>query len=71
MKLATNSYSYRIKQIKSGIIEEGEKLELANLQYVKDSLSEQLYPLRGDYNDNTLKTTSYGNKNIVLKGGLE
>ncbi|MBR4647765.1 MAG: PD-(D/E)XK nuclease family protein [Bacteroidales bacterium] len=71
MKLATNSYSYRIKQIKSGIIEEGEKLELANLQYVKDSASKQLYPLRGDYNDNTLKTTGYGNKNIVLKGGLE
>jgi hypothetical protein len=71
MKLATNSYSYRIKQIKSGIIEEGEKLELANLQYVKDSASKQLYPLRGDYNNATLKSTSYGNQNIVLKGGLE
>ncbi len=71
MQLAANSYSYRIKQIKSGIIEEGENLELANLQYVKDTLSKQLYPLRGDYNDNALKATSYGNKNIVLKGGLE
>ncbi len=71
MQLAANSYSYRINQIKSGMIEEGENLELANLQYVKDTLSKQLYPLRGDYYDNTLKATSYGNKNIVLKGGLE
>ena len=71
MKLAVNSYLYRINQIKSGVIEEGENLKLADLQYVKDSNSKQLYPLRGDYNDNTLKSTSYGNKNIVLKGGLE
>lgn len=71
MKLAENSYTYRMDQLKSGCIEEGEKLKLANLQYVKDTLSKQLYPLRGDYNDNTLKSTSYGDKNIVLKGGLE
>ena len=71
MPLAANSYSYRMEQLKSGLIEEGESMELANLQYVKDTLSKQLYPLRGDYNDNTLKATGYGNKNIVLKGGLE
>ena len=71
MKLAKNSYTYRMKQLKSGLIEEGESMELANLQYVKDTLSEQLYPLRCDYNDATLKSTSYGGQNIVLKGGLE
>ena len=71
MKLAANSYTYRMKQLKSGLIEEGEKLELANLQYHNDTLSRQLYPLRPDYNDKTIKGTSYGNKNIVLKGGLE
>lgn len=71
MPMAANSYSYRMKQLKSGFIEEGESMELANLQYVNDTLSKQLYPLRGDYNDNTLKSTGYGNKNIVLKGGLE
>ena len=71
MNLAENSYSYRMEQLKSGLIEEGESMELANLQYVKDTLSKQLYPLRGDYNDNTLKATSYGKQNIVLKGGLE
>ena len=71
MKLAENSYTYRMEQLKSGRIEEGERLELANLQYVKDTLSKQLYPLRGDYNNATLKATSYGDQNIVLKGGLE
>ena len=71
MSLAANSYTYRMKQLKSGLIEEGESMELANLQYVKDTESSQLYPLRGDYNDKTLKATSYGNQNIVLKGGLE
>ena len=71
MPLAANSYTYRMKQLKSGLIEEGESMELANLQYVKDTESKQLYPLRGGYNDATLKSTSYGNQNIVLKGGLE
>lgn len=71
MKLAANSYTYRMKQLKSGLIEEGESMELANLQYVKDTASKQLYPLRKDYSNETLKSTSYGNQNIVLKGGLE
>ena len=44
---------------------------LANLQYEKDTLIKQLYPLRVDYSNNTLKATSYGKQNIVLKGGLE
>lgn len=71
MPLAANSYTYRMEQLKSGLIEEGESMVLADLQYVRDSNSKQLYPLRGDYNDATLKSTSYGNQNIVLKGGLE
>lgn len=71
MPLAANSYTYRMGQLKSGLIEEGESMELANLQYVKDTASKQLYPLRKDYSNETLKSTSYGNQNIVLKGGLE
>lgn len=70
MKMAGNSYTYRMGQLKSGLVEEGESLGLANLQYVKETLSKQLYPLRGDYNDDKLKATSYGKQNIVLKGGL-
>lgn len=70
MQLARNSYVFRMKQLASGIIEEGEGLELANLQYVKETSEKKLYPLRGDYYQNTLKENSYGNKNIVLKGGL-
>ena len=71
MKLAENSYTYRMEQLKSGLIEEGESMGLANLQYEKDTLIKQLYPLRVDYSNNTLKATSYGKQNIVLKGGLE
>ena len=54
-----------------GLIEEGEGMELAYLQYQKDTISRQLYPLRPAYIDSALKTGSYGDKNIVLKGGLE
>jgi hypothetical protein len=46
-------------------------MELANLQYVKDTASKQLYLLRKEYQKENLKATSYGNQNIVLKGGLE
>ena len=70
MAMATNSYVYRMEQLKSGLIEEGESLELANLQYVKDAIDQKLYPLRSEYNNEELKGNSYGNKNIVLKGGL-
>ncbi len=70
MLLARNSYLYRMEQLKAGIIEEGEGLELADLQYMKDTAARNLYPLRRDYNKNTLKENSYRNKNIVLKGGL-
>lgn len=70
MTLAANSYAYRMEQLKAGIIEEGEALALSDLQYTKDTATKGLYPLRQDYNDNSLKGNSYGNKNIVLKGGL-
>ena len=71
MTLATNSYTYRMEQLKAGLIEEGEGMALADLQYVKDTAKENLYPLRGKYKEENLKADSYGSKNIVLKGGLE
>lgn len=70
MELAANSYIYRMNQLKSGLIEEGESMELADLQYVKDTTKKQLYPLKSDYFEKDLKANSYGSKNIVLKGGL-
>jgi len=71
MRLAVNSYTYRMEQLKNGVIEEGEDLELANLQYHADTISRQLYPLKHAYRGDAYKEVSYGNKNIVLKGGLE
>ncbi len=70
MQLAANSYTYRMSQLKKGLIEEGESLALADLQYVKDTIDKKLYPLKSDYYEKALKANSYGNKNIVLKGGL-
>ena len=70
MALATHSYTYRMNQLREGLIEEGEGMEMADLQYEKDTISQQLYPLKHAYNQEKLKEVSYGKKNIVLKGGL-
>ncbi len=70
IQLAANSYTYRMSQLKDDLIEEGESLALADLQYVKDTIDKKLYPLKSDYYEKDLKANSYGNKNIVLKGGL-
>lgn len=70
MQLAKNSYTYRMNQLKLGLIEEGESMELAKLQYEKDTAKENLYPLHRKYKEENLKADSYGDKNIVLKGGL-
>ena len=71
MLLATNSYTYRMDQLKSGIIEEGEDMEVADLQYQKDASTIPLYPLERKYQEESVKAICYGDKNIVLKGGLE
>lgn len=71
MKLATNSYKYRMKQLKDGVIEEGEGLELANMQYHKDAARCSLYPLETKYKVEDIKNTDHFDRNIVLKGGLE
>jgi hypothetical protein len=70
-KMACNSYLYRMKQIKEGIIEDAEGMELANIQYHKDSIKENLYPLETLYEDPSCKDFPYGKPNLILKGGLE
>ena len=66
-----NSYVFRMDQIRRGIIEEGEMMNLADIEYYQKQDTLNLYPLRGDYNDQNLKERPYGNENITLKGGLE
>lgn len=66
-----NSYAFRMDQIRSGIIEEGEMMPLADLQYYNEQDVRNLYPLRGAYKHEDLKERPYGNDNITLKGGLE
>ena len=70
-QMACNSYEYRMAQIESGLIEDADGKELANIQYHKDSIPMQLYPLDTDYNNPTLKSSPYGTPNLILKGGLE
>ena len=70
-KQACNSYTFRLGQIRNGVIEEGETFEKENLEYFREQDSRDLYPLRGMYGATTAKARPYGNRNITLKGGLE
>lgn len=67
---ACNSYRYRMEQLKSGIIEEGEGAERCDLQYEIDTEEYNLYPLEGDYDNQAVKAYNHWGKNIILKGGL-
>lgn len=65
--MAARGYVFRWDQLRKGILEEGEGLPLEDFEY---NGQDDLYPLDGDYNEPNIKGTAYGNKNIVLKGGL-
>ena len=65
-----NSYTFRMEQIRKGFVEEGESFYLSDLYYFQNQVEENLYPLRGDYYDPTVKARPYGNQNSTLKGGL-
>jgi len=67
---ACNSYKYRMNQLKSGFIEEGELFVMDNLDYHRQEEELNLYPLDSDYNDPSIKAAAYMGKNIILKGGL-
>lgn len=66
-----NSYTFRLEQIRRGVIEEGECFEKEDLEYYREQDSRDLYPLRGMYGAPTAKARPYGDRNITLKGGLE
>lgn len=65
--MAARGYDYRWAQLRNGILEEGEGLPLDGLDYNSQA---GLYPLEADYDNTNLKARAYGDKNIVLKGGL-
>ena len=69
--MACNSYLYRMAQIRKGVIEDAEGMELADIQYHKDSIKMNLYPLDTVYGDESRKGLPYGTPNLILKGGLE
>lgn len=66
--LAAKGYQFRMEQLRKGILEEGEGLKIEDLDY---SSQVGLYALDADYEDPSIKAGAYGDKNIVLKGGLE
>ena len=65
-----NSYTFRMDQLKKGIIEEGETLNLEDLDYYNSQETMGLYPLETEYQQPTIKGHPIGNDNITLKGGL-
>ena len=67
---ACNSYTFRMDQIREGIIEEGEGFVLSDFEYFASQMERNLYPLRGDYYEPSVKGSPYGNENITIKGGL-
>lgn len=67
-EMAARGYVYRWDQLRQGILEEGEGLPLVDLDYNSQL---DLYVLEGDYDKPELKARAYGDKNIVLKGGLK
>lgn len=58
------SYRYRRNEIMSGRIELGEGAPLESLDYFNDTEEKNLFPLKPDYNDATLKET-YGFSNYT------
>ena len=60
-----------MKQIEQGVIEDAEGAALADIQYYNDMHAENLYPLKTDYNDSTIKGSPYAKSNLILKGGIE
>ena len=67
-EMAARGYVYRWDQLRQGILEEGEGLPLVDFDYNSQL---DLYALEGDYDKPELKARAYGDKNIVLKGGLK
>lgn len=68
-----NSYKYRMKELASGKIEEGESMKLSDLAYhneTKNPAEGELFPLETDYNNEELKGKPYSPKHIVLKGQI-
>ena len=68
---ACNSYRYRMDQLKTGIIEEGEIYAIDSLQYGIDTAAYNLYPLEIEYGDDSTKARNHWGKNVILKGGLD
>ena len=72
---AARGYVFRMSQLRQGIAEEGEDLQLQVLDYFRQP---DLYPLEISYEDKSKniaegekrKARAYGDKNITLKGGL-
>ena len=64
-----NSYTYRMNQMRSGILEEADGCAIADTMYDAERMKYNLYPL--DSYNNVDKDYAYGNTNMILKGDLE
>lgn len=60
IELAVNSYAYRREQIKQGVIETSYNLEPNDIEYARDQVGHQLFPLELN-KENTKKENYYSN----------
>ena len=68
-----NSYEYRMEELASGKIEEGESMELSDLEYHNEANNpetREMFPLETEYDKENLKGKPYSPKHIVLKGQI-
>lgn len=67
-----NSLSYRIRQFKDGIVEQGEKMEIAGLKYDIDrQCNNDMLELEADSKKQTLKAANQYSKYTLFKGKVE
>ena len=66
-----NSYDYRWKQFENGEIEMAENAKLDEIAYHIDSDTNNLYPLKPEYNKPKLKSSNRFTDYATLKGGLK
>jgi hypothetical protein len=68
-----NSYEYRMEELASGKIEEGESMKLSDLEYHNEANNpetREMFPLETEYDKEHLKGKPYSPKHIVLKGQI-
>lgn len=66
-----NSYIYRYDQLREGVVEEAEAMELDRITYYNDTSDRGLYPLDAEYGADDIKAVNKFSSYGTLKGHLK